>query len=118
DFPTKAMLIVTHNIEEAVYLADRIFVLSSNPGRIRTEMTNHIPRPRDRRGPVFEEMVDEIYGIMTGREEGVSGARMVEEAAAAGSPTELPLPAVGVGGLAGLLEILNAMGGKADLPAL
>jgi NitT/TauT family transport system ATP-binding protein len=118
DFPTKAMLIVTHNIEEAVYLADRIFVLSSNPGRIRTEITNHIPRPRDRRGPDFEEMVDQIYGIMTGRQEGVSSARMVEEAAAAGSPTELPLPAVGVGGLAGLLEILNAVGGKADLPAL
>jgi NitT/TauT family transport system ATP-binding protein len=118
DFPTKAMLIVTHNIEEAVILADRIFVLSSNPGRIRIEMRNSLPRPRDRRDAAFEEMVDQIYGIMTGREEGVSATRLVEEAAAAGSPTELPLPAVGVGGLAGLLEILNAMGGKADLPEL
>jgi NitT/TauT family transport system ATP-binding protein len=63
-------------------------------------------------------MVDQIYGIMTGRDEGVSATRLVEEAAAAGSPTELPLPAVSVGGLAGLLEILNAMGGNADLPEL
>jgi NitT/TauT family transport system ATP-binding protein len=118
DFPTKAMLIVTHNIEEAVILADRIFVLSSNPGRIRTEMRNSLPRPRNRRDAAFEEMVDQIYGIMTGRDEGVSATRLVEEAAAAGSPTELPLPAVSVGGLAGLLEILNAMGGNADLPEL
>jgi NitT/TauT family transport system ATP-binding protein len=118
DFPTKAMLIVTHNIEEAVILADRIFVLSSNPGRIRTEITNSLPRPRNRRGAEFEEMVDQIYGIMTGREEGITAAHLVEVASAAGSPTEIPLPSVSVGGLAGLLEILNAMGGKADLPEL
>src|ERR1700689_1694051 len=48
DFPTKAMLIVTHNIEEAVILADRIFVLSSNPGRIRSEIQVPLPQPRDR----------------------------------------------------------------------
>jgi NitT/TauT family transport system ATP-binding protein len=81
-------------------------------------MRNSLPRPRNRRDAAFEEMVDQIYGIMTGRDEGVSATRLVEEAAAAGSPTELPLPAVSVGGLAGLLEILNAMGGNADLPEL
>ena len=54
DFPTKAMLIVTHNIEEAVLLADRIFVLSSNPGRIRTEIAVDLARPRDRRSADFE----------------------------------------------------------------
>jgi NitT/TauT family transport system ATP-binding protein len=118
DFPTKAMLIVTHNIEESVLLADRIFVLSTNPGRIKTEMRVALPRPRDRRTPVFEQLVDEIYGIMTGRDEGPSTAELIEVAAAAGSPTELPLPAATVGGLAGLLEILEAAGGKADLPEL
>src|SRR5271170_7706455 len=70
DFPTKAILIVTHNIEEAVQMADRIFVLASNPGRLRAEIADDLPRPRDRRTPDFEALVDRIYGIMTGREAG------------------------------------------------
>ncbi|HSS08624.1 MAG TPA: nitrate/sulfonate/bicarbonate ABC transporter ATP-binding protein, partial [Acidimicrobiales bacterium] len=118
DFPTKAILIVTHNIEESVLLADRIFVLSSNPGRIKTEIRVVLPRPRDRRAPAFEQLVDEIYGIMTGRAEGPSTAELIEVASAAGSPIELPLPPATVGGLAGLLEILESVGGKADLPDL
>ena len=65
DFPTKAILIVTHNIEEAVQMADRIFVLSSNPGRFRAEIPCALARPRDRRSPEFEALVDKIYGIMT-----------------------------------------------------
>src|SRR6202050_4673849 len=70
DFPTKAMLIVTHNIEEAVQLADRIFVMTSNPGRLRAAITDDIPRPRNRRSPEFEAMVDQLYGIMTGSPSG------------------------------------------------
>src|SRR5271155_3778297 len=68
DFPTKAMLIVTHNIEEAVILADRIFVLGANPGRIRTEIQCGLPQPRHRHGESFQGLVDEIYGYMTGRD--------------------------------------------------
>jgi NitT/TauT family transport system ATP-binding protein len=115
DFPTRAMLIVTHNIEEAVLLADRVLVLSSNPGRIRTELPVALARPRDRRTASFESLVDEIYGIMTGREETVV-ARPGEPAQT--SPIEEPLPAATVGGMAGLLEILLARGGREDLPAL
>src|SRR5579862_192208 len=70
DFPTKAVLMVTHNIEEAVQMADRILVLSSNPGRLREEIVNDLPRPRNHRSPEFEARVDQIYRIMTGREEG------------------------------------------------
>jgi NitT/TauT family transport system ATP-binding protein len=115
-FPTKAMLIVTHNIEEAVLLADRIFVLSSSPGRIRTAIQVELPRPRDRRDERFVQLVDEIYGIMTGREE---EARVgIEMAPFDRTPSELPLPAATVGGLAGLLEIVAAMGGREDLPDL
>src|ERR1700728_2648812 len=65
DFPTKAMLIVTHNIEEAVMLADRILVLGTNPGKIRTQIEVNLARPRDRHGEAFGALVDEIYGIMT-----------------------------------------------------
>ena len=67
DFPAKAVLIVTHNIEEAVQLADRILVLSSNPGRIRAELPVPLARPRDRHEPGFEALVDTVYGILTGR---------------------------------------------------
>src|SRR6202034_460116 len=61
DFPTKAMLIVTHNIEEAVVLADRIFVLGANPGRIRTEISCGLPQPRHRHDESFGALVDQIY---------------------------------------------------------
>ncbi|MBV8980765.1 MAG: nitrate/sulfonate/bicarbonate ABC transporter ATP-binding protein [Acidimicrobiia bacterium] len=118
EFPTKAMLIVTHNIEEAVLLADRIFVLSANPGHIRTELVVDLARPRDRRTPEFERLVDEIYGIMTGREEAGGAEPSAPTAAAPPSPTDSPLPAASVGGLAGLLEILAARGGREDLPVL
>src|SRR5580692_870659 len=66
EFPTKAMLIVTHNIEEAVTLADRIFVLGTNPGRIRRQIQVPLGHPRDRADPNFQELVDQIYDLMTG----------------------------------------------------
>jgi len=117
-FPTKSILIVTHNIEEAVQMADRIFVLTSNPGRFRSEIPNPLPQPRNRRSPEFEALVDQIYGIMTGRETDARGvpAPVVEPAVA--SPTELPLPYASVGGLAGLMEIVANREGHADLPEL
>jgi len=133
--PTQSLLIVTHNIEEAVLLADRIMVLSSNPGRIKAELTVSQPRPRDRRSPEFEALVDQVYGILTGREEAeieveeeheeLEQVPAVQEAAATNgggkprkaqkSPIEVPLPAVSVGGMAGLLEILLARGGEDGL---
>ncbi len=67
-FPTKTMVMVTHNIEEAVLLADRILVLGTNPGRIRADMRNPLVRPRHRRTPEFEELVDQIYRMMTQRD--------------------------------------------------
>ena len=116
-FPTKAILIVTHNIEEAVQMADRIIVLGTNPGRIRTEVVNDLPRPRDRRTAQFEAMVDHIYGVMTGHTEDGRGPESASVPTLA-SPTDLPLPHASVGGLAGLLEVLNARGGRDDLPEL
>ena len=122
EFPVKAVLIVTHNIEEAVQLADRILVLSSNPGRIRAELPNKLPRPRDRHEAGFEDLVDTVYGILTGREE---AAEQAVTAAASGAPdgpmptpSDLPLPAVSAGGLSGLLEILAAKGGEEGLAEL
>jgi NitT/TauT family transport system ATP-binding protein len=118
DFPTKAMLIVTHNIEEAVMLADRIFVLRSNPGRLRSEITCPFPQPRNRHDEAFGALVDEIYGIMTGSSTEVAQQVLTAVARGEGTPTEVPLPEATVGGMSGLLEILEARGGREDLPKL
>jgi NitT/TauT family transport system ATP-binding protein len=119
--PVKSILIVTHNIEEAVLLADRVLVLSSNPGRIKAELDVELPRPRDRHAPRFEALVDTIYGILTGREQPAEDAIAGQPASTpstglvAATPINTPLPAVSPGGLGGLLEILAARGGKDGL---
>jgi NitT/TauT family transport system ATP-binding protein len=120
--PVKSILIVTHNIEEAVLLADRVLVLSSNPGQIKAELTVELPRPRDRHNPRFESLVDTIYDILTGREEpaaAVLGTDKPDVAAVpagpAPTPINTPLPEISPGGLAGLLEILAARGGRDGL---
>ena len=119
DFPVKAVLIVTHNIEEAVQLADRILVLAANPGRIRAELPVPLPRPRDRNDPGFEQLVDTVYDILTGREEAAASAVASSAAVFSGvTPSEVPLPEVSAGGLSGLLEILAARGGSDGLADL
>jgi NitT/TauT family transport system ATP-binding protein len=121
-FPTKAVLIVTHNIEEAVQLADRILVLAANPGRIRAELPVGLPRPRDRHDPAVEALVDTVYGILTGREDAAEQAVVAVSPDSGGgpavTPSDLPLPEVSAGGLSGLLEILAARGGEEGLAEL
>jgi NitT/TauT family transport system ATP-binding protein len=124
--PVKSILIVTHNIEEAVLLADRVLVLSSNPGRIMAELSVDLPRPRDRHNARFEALVDTIYDILTGREQAAVDAIEAEAEAAAqaapgqpappvATPMNTPLTDVSPGGLSGLLEILAARGGRDGL---
>ncbi len=116
-FPTRSVVMVTHNIEEAVLLADRILVLGTNPGRLRAELVNGVPRPRRRRTPDFDALVDHIYGIMTGTAEpsaaGVSSAAVVHR-----TPGDTPLPLATVDGLSGLAEILDHRDGVCDLADL
>ena len=113
--PVKSILIVTHNIEEAVLMADRILVFSSNPGRVAHELKVPFKHPRNRFDPAFREMVDDIYGIMTRRK-----APEVQTASAAPNPFAHPLHPVGTNLMAGLLETLSSepYNGRADLPAL
>ena len=111
DFPTSCICIVTHNIEEAVLLADRVLVMSSGPGRITAEVKIDLPRPRDRRAAAFEAAVDRLYGLLAGRSADAPPR-------GAGTPLANPLPAVSVGGLAGLLQLLAGQNGSADLADL
>ncbi len=116
--PTQAIFIVTHNIEEAVLLADRIIVLGRNPGHVRTDFRVAIQHPRDRKAAAFTQLVDYIYKVLTQPD---------------AQPPELPrtsdgkrvrdqrlmsyqmLPHARPGGIAGLLELMIDHGGKADI---
>ena len=115
--PIKAILMVTHNIEEAVLMADRILVLSSNPGRIASEIPVTLPHPRDRLDNDFRALVDKIYALMTQRPDATKPATR-EAGTAIG--LGLALPRVSTNSLAGMLEEIAAppYNGKADLPHL
>jgi len=116
--PIRSMLMVTHNIEEAVLMSDRILILSSNPGRIIAELKIALPHPRNRDDPRFRQQVDDIYGRMTARGPSDKG----DGRGGLGFPgvgVGMALPQVSTNELAGLMETLSASAdGRADLPAL
>ena len=113
--PVKSVLMVTHNIEEAVLMCDRILVFSSNPGRVASELTVPFPHPRNRLDPAFRQMVDDIYALMTRR-----APAELKAAATPRHPLAMPLERVGINLMAGLMEAVAAppYDGRADLPAL
>jgi NitT/TauT family transport system ATP-binding protein len=115
--PIKGVILVTHNIEEAVLMCDRILVFGSNPGRILNEIDVKMPQPRKRLDPVFRELVERIYVEMTSRRPGEALARNER------------FPGLGIGSvmrrvssnlLSGLLETIAAppFNGVADLPKI
>jgi NitT/TauT family transport system ATP-binding protein len=117
--PTRAIFIVTHNIEEAVVLADRIIVLGRNPAHIHADFRVEIPHPRDRKAPKFVELVDSIYRILTKPEHKDDTAPPRTYAPGVPAPPKtIMLPHTRPGGMAGLLEILADHGGRADLSRL
>jgi NitT/TauT family transport system ATP-binding protein len=110
--PTKSIFIVTHNIEEAALLADRILVLGRNPGRIRADFRIPLKQPRDRNSAEFLVYVDYIYKLMT--QPDLDPALPSSAAHAVKTPYPM-LPHARPGGIAGLLELLIDRGGKDDL---
>ncbi|MBC7415939.1 MAG: ATP-binding cassette domain-containing protein, partial [Herminiimonas sp.] len=113
--PTKGILIVSHNIEEAVMMADRIIILSSDPGRIRNEVSITLPRPRTADAAVIRSLIDEVYGLMT--------MRPVHDAAHGPAPVTQPgyrLPETDVSRIEAVLELLaeSPFNGRADLPQI
>jgi NitT/TauT family transport system ATP-binding protein len=115
--PIRSILMVTHNIEEAVLMSDRILILSSNPGRIIAEIKITLPHPRNRDDPRFRQQVDDIYGRMTARAAGDKSD--VRGGTFPGVGVGMSLPHVSTNELAGLMETLSGYpNGRADLPAL
>jgi NitT/TauT family transport system ATP-binding protein len=108
--PTRGIVVVSHNIEEAVMMADRIIILSSDPGRIVSEVAIDLPRPRTGDGARVRALIDEVYGLMTMRK-------------APAVTTTLPnyaLPDTDVSRIEAVLELIAQppFGGRADLPQL
>jgi len=109
-----SIVMVSHDSKEVAYMADRIVVLSSNPGRIRTVVENRLPRPRDTRSPEFLRLVDQIHDIITSTELPDVVVSAPAEAVAGGGGVE-PLPDAQVTDILGLLEFLESRGGSAEL---
>jgi len=117
--PTKAIFLVTHNIEEAVLLADRIIVLGRNPGHIRTDFQVQMAQPRDRKSEPFTQLVDYIYKVLTRPDVAPDAApdhqhpdtRVRDQR----QMHNQMLPHARPGGMAGLLELLLDKGGRDDI---
>jgi NitT/TauT family transport system ATP-binding protein len=116
--PTRAVFLVTHNIEEAVLLADRIVVLAKNPGRVRTDFQVGLAQPRDRKAAGFLQLVDHIYKILTQPDVApeLAPAASTVGASSNGKRAKFQmLPHARPGGISGLLEILSDRGGRDDI---
>ena len=118
-----SVLLITHLIEEAVFLGDRIVVMGANPGTVRREIVNTVPHPREYRSPAFLQMVELIHDVVTrvhlpeeGEEERVSPAAQATTGPGrrVAGPVA-PLPPVRIGEILGLLEILADHGGTMNL---
>ncbi|MYU55474.1 ATP-binding cassette domain-containing protein [Streptomyces sp. SID7805] len=114
DTATRTVLLVTHSIEEAVQLADRILVLDTNPGTLKAELRVALPRPRDRRVRGFEALVEEAYEALTGERAQAPSPLVEHDPLRAAAP----LPHANVESLTGLLEDLDTRGGAVDLAVL
>ncbi len=110
--PTQAILMVTHNIEEAVELADRIVIMDKDPGRVVAEIQVALRHPRHRKDTACVATLDKVYALVAGKTE--------PEAEALGTAPGQPgrktkLPVARLNRLAGLMEKIREEGGRADL---
>jgi len=120
DAGLKSVLMITHTIEEAVYLGDRIVLMDKNPGRVRTVIKNDLTHPREYRSAAFQSLVEEIHDIIVGihlpdAPETRKGSAAPERQAFV-RPTALPRARIGE--ITGLIEILHDHGDQMDLFAL
>jgi NitT/TauT family transport system ATP-binding protein len=109
--PTRAILMVTHNIEEAVLMADRIIMMDKDPGRIVAEMAIGLHHPRQRKSSAFQAIVDKVYAAVAGKT--LPDAEELGQAPGKGRTRRLP--DAGLNALAGLLEKILDESGKVDI---
>lgn len=111
--PTRAVLLVTHDIEEAVYMADRIVIMHKDPGRVAADLTVALPHPRRRKAHEFLTVVDRVYATLAGETQ----SEAIEMGGAPGGPERArALPHITITDLIGLLEhLVEHPGGRADI---
>jgi NitT/TauT family transport system ATP-binding protein len=115
-FSLKSVVMITHLIEEAVFLADRIVVMGARPGHIRTIIQNDVPHPREYQSPAFLKMVQHIHDVITNEQmPDLPPAPAAEPVAVGGLPEPSPIPAVTIGHIFGLMEIVRDHGGQIDV---
>ena len=112
--PVRSVVIITHQIDEAVFLADRIVVLAAKPGRIQQIMENDVPHPREYQSPPFRRLVQRIHDAITNHSLPDEQPKVGLETAP-GLPAPEPLPAVNIGHIVGLMEIVKDHGGQMDV---
>ena len=112
----KSILMITHIIEEAVFLADRIVIMGTRPGHVRQIIKNTIPHPRDYQNPDFLGLVQHIHDIIV--KEHLPETPAAPVVVPGGLPMPEPLPCVNMGAVFGMMEIINDRGGKMDVFAL
>jgi NitT/TauT family transport system ATP-binding protein len=114
--PTKAILVVSHNIEEAVMMADRVLLFSSNPGRVRAELPIELTHPRSAESPIVRTLIDKVYALMS------MGAVRSDRVADKEHKLQLGdrLPETDINRIEGIIDLLveEPFNGKADLPLL
>ncbi len=113
NFPARSIVIVTHSIEEAVLLSDRVVLLSANPGRVRGVVSNPLSRPRDDTLPAFRTLVNELYGYMTDPDKPVGTTPAAPEIAPApwSAAVGLALPPASLEGVEDLVAQVPEIGG-------
>ena len=118
--PLSSILLVTHNIEEAVLMCDRVIIFAANPGRIAAEIAIDLPHPRNRQEEAFRQLVDAVYGRMTNPTDPALKVERNAHDAMAGEGVRMVLDSVSTNSLAGLMETLAnpPFSGRADLPEL
>ncbi len=116
DQKTSSIMMVSHDIKEVAFMADRIVVLGANPGKVRTIFENRLRRPRDYRSAAMLRLVDRLHDIITGHELPDEEAPTAKDATIP-PPADAfePLPAVASSEIVGLLEYLSTRGGSVDL---
>lgn len=117
--PTKAILVVSHNIEEAVMMADRVLIFASDPGRVRAELPISLPQPRKAESAEVRHLIDQVYELMTASAGRRGGNGLISE-----REVKLQLgdrlPQAGIAHMEGILELLaeEPFHGRADLPKI